>query len=156
MSVASIQINIRLDSDTYGKVKDRADGQGIKPSEWVRLLIKSEVGGIEFPASGNRSDLETRLSILEREMIDLKSTLSIVNDQIPSDSEINDSKADSVGVSSGQGLTQKQFCQEFPTSAPTIKRWLDQGIFGKKTTKEDGSYWEKRDDGLYYHVFPII
>jgi len=40
------QLNIRLEPDLMGKVKDEAEKQGMRPQEWVRRLIKETLGEV--------------------------------------------------------------------------------------------------------------
>ena len=52
------QINIRLEQDAYRAVCGLASSQGIKPSEWIRRLIKQELGlvpSVAVPSSATES-----------------------------------------------------------------------------------------------------
>ena len=105
------------------------------------------------------SNIEARLNIDPNENA-LESTLSESQIEIPADSEINDSKADSVGAIPDDlknGLNGKQLAERFKVSGSQVSQ--------KKSKGSDFSEWSrKKENGLFgwayddklEKYFPII
>jgi hypothetical protein len=65
------QVNVRMDDVLVDKIKAAAEANGIGVQDWIRNACRSALGE-SIPGAIGRSEFETAISNLAREVEDLK------------------------------------------------------------------------------------